>query len=80
MNIKTRALALAFGFTWALFVLLTGWAATFLNWGVDLVNVVSSAYLGFAPTFTGSIIGAIWGFFDGLIFGTLIGYFYNRFS
>ncbi|MFQ5904151.1 MAG: hypothetical protein ACE5JO_10715 [Candidatus Binatia bacterium] len=50
-----------------------------VGWGVALVEVMGSAYLGFQPNLTGSLIGGIWAFVDGAIGGIAIAWLYNRF-
>ena len=35
-------------------------------------------YLSSPPSFVGAIAGAVWGFVDGLAFGILIAWLYNR--
>ena len=69
-------LGISLGLIWAIATLLTGWLAIF-GWCINLVEAFSSVYMGYKPSFLGGIIGAIWGFFHGLIKGLLIGYFYN---
>lgn len=54
-----------------------GWVGGLFHWGVDIVEVMSSLYIGFATTFLGGIIGALWGFVDGVICGILVAVFYN---
>ena len=44
-----------------LFLGLAGWL---FDWGTALVNLIASLYIDFAPTFPGSILGAIWGLID----------------
>jgi len=73
-----KALALSFGIVCAIYILLLGWVAAF-GWGTSIVHVISSFYIGYAPTFWGAIIGAIWAFVDGAIFGIVLGLFYNLF-
>lgn len=75
-KLNVKALALALGVTWSLFVLCIGWAAG-LGWGTRLVEVMSSVYIGYAPCFVGGIIGALWGFFDGAVGGLIIALVYN---
>ena len=77
LNIK--ALALSFGITWALSLLLLGWISA-TGWGLDAVDVLASFYIGYQPTLFGGIIGAIWGFVDGAVGGIVIGYLYNYFA
>ena len=74
LNIK--ALAVAIGALWAFSVLLLAWMAAF-GWGREMVTVLASLYLGYAPTFLGGIIGAVWAFIEGAIAGAIIAWLYN---
>jgi len=47
------------------------------GWCVKFVDVMSSIYIGLNSTLIGSIIGAVWGFFDGAVGGAMIAFFYN---
>lgn len=78
-KIDVKALAIGLGLSWGLGMLLVGEAAAF-GWGGKFVDVISSVYIGFAPTLLGGVIGGIWGFFDGAIGGALIALFYNAFA
>jgi hypothetical protein len=71
-----KALAVAIGVLWAIYVLLLGWIAAF-GWGKEMVTVLSSLYIGYKPTFVGGIIGGIWAFVDGAIAGAIIAWVYN---
>ena len=73
------SLGLAFGITWALGMFLLGIAAALFSWGVRVVAVLSSVYIGYSPSFVGSIAGAVWGFVDGFISGVLMAWLYNKF-
>ena len=75
-RLNIRALALAGGVLWGLYMLFIGWASMF-GWGTNFVATMSSLYIGFRSTFIGSIIGAIWGFVDGAIAGAIIAWVYN---
>ena len=71
---------LAVGVTWALGVFILGVMAAAFGWGVPLVALLASLYIGFGPTFVGGIAGALWAFVDGLVAGLLIAWLYNRFA
>ena len=71
------SLGLAFGIMWALGVFILGMMAAVADWGTEIVILISSAYLGFGPTFVGSLIGAAWGFVDGCVGAMLIAWLYN---
>jgi len=75
-KLNVKALAGGFGVSWAVCMLFVGWASIF-GWGTRLVEVFSSLYIGFAPTFLGGLLGAIWGFIDGAIGGAIIALVYN---
>lgn len=72
-----HALGVAIGVLWAVYVLFCGITAMF-GWGVALVGALSSLYIGYAPTISGAMIGAAWGFVDGYIAGVVIALIYNR--
>ena len=70
---------MALGVTSAVLVFLLGIMASFFGWGVEAAQVLSSLFLGFGPTFVGTVAGAVWAFVAGLIAGILIAWLYNRF-
>lgn len=70
---------LAMGLTSAIFVFVLGVMASFFGWGVEAARMLSSLFLGFGPTFVGTIAGAVWAFVDGLVAGLMIAWLYNRF-
>ncbi|HPE84599.1 MAG: hypothetical protein KDK44_01430 [Chlamydiia bacterium] len=70
---------LAIAIVWSAGTILAGWFAG-LGWGDLYVRVMSSIYIGYEPGFWGGIIGGIWAFFDGGIFGLAISFLYNVFS
>lgn len=78
---KTRlgvlSLGLAIGLTAAIYVFLLGMAAGLFGWGILAVQVLSSMFIGYSPSFVGSIAGAVWAFVDGFVAGVLIAQVYN---
>ena len=84
MNEPHQLRVLSFGFSLGIcfgaYVFLLGVSAWLLGWGVEIVKLISSLYKGYAPSFGGSVIGALWGFFDGFIGGIIIAWLYNRFQ
>ena len=71
-----NALGIAIGVLWAFYVLFCGIIAMF-GWGIELVDAISSLYIGYGPSVLGAIIGAVWGFVDGYIAGVVIAWLYN---
>ncbi len=78
-TIGVISLGLAIGVTCALATLVLAFAAGLLGWGLNVVIILQSLYLGYGPTLLGAITGAVWGFADGFIGGVLIAWLYNRF-
>ena len=72
-----NALGIAVGILWAFYIFFCGITAIF-GWGAELVSVFSSLYIGYAASFVGAIIGALWAFGDGYVAGVIIGWIYNR--
>lgn len=70
------ALGTAIGALWALCIGCLGIMAMF-NWGTGLIAPLASLYLGYGPSATGALIGAVWAFVDGFIAGVVIALVYN---
>lgn len=79
MSGKLRVLSFGFavGLTTAIGIFIMGILSWKYSIGTPLVTLMSSMYIGFAPTLQGSLIGAACGFFDGFISGALVAFFYN---
>lgn len=75
-KLNVKALAVGAGVSWATCMLFVGWGSVF-GWGTKFVESMASVYIGFAPTFLGGVIGAVWGFVDGAIGGAIIAFVYN---
>lgn len=71
------AVTVAIAVTWGAGVLFLGLAAWTINWGTAAVASLGSVYLGYAPTFWGSIIGMLWALVDGAIAGAIYAWIYN---
>jgi hypothetical protein len=78
-KINMKGLALALGLTWGIYVLCLGWISC-TGWGIGMVKIISSLYLGYSSSFFGAILGGIWAFFDGAVAGIIIAWIYNRVS
>lgn len=76
-RICVGALGLSIGLLSAIWVALLGFAAMYFNVGHEWVKLAGTIYVGYAVTFKGIFIGALWAFIDGFICGALIAFFYN---
>lgn len=77
MRLCIVSFGLALGITWALGMFALGLSAWLFGWGTNMVGVIGEMYIGFAPTFLGSLIGAVWGFVDLFITGVITAWIYN---
>jgi hypothetical protein len=77
-KLNVKALGLSIGIVWGGGMLLLGLMTLFSNWGIDLIILIGSVYIGYNSTLGGILIGTIWGFCDGAIFGLLIAWLYNK--
>ena len=77
-KIDAKALGLSLGIIWSALIFFSAFMAMF-GWADKIVDVFGSLYIGYAPTFIGAIIGAIWAFVDAFVGGLLIAWLYNKF-
>ena len=77
MRLNIRALALAFGIFWGISVFVCTWWIILLYGTSGARTFLGLFYLGYNISPVGSIIGLIWGFFDGLVCGAIFGWLYN---
>ena len=78
MKLNVKALGLAGGILWSVYMFLLTWLGILGYGSQDAASIVKAYYLGYSVTPIGSIIGAVYGFFDGGIFCVLIALLYNK--
>lgn len=77
MRLDIYAFAMACALIWGLgLFMLTWWIIAFDGASAD-PTLVGKIYRGYTITPMGSVIGLIWGFFDGLIGGLIFVWLYN---
>ncbi|MDO8468670.1 MAG: bacteriophage holin [Candidatus Peribacter sp.] len=76
--INIKAFALTCGIFWAASLILIAALTMKAGLGLSFVNMVSEVYLGYGPTPVGAVIGAVWGFLDGLVCGAIFAWLYNK--
>ena len=82
-RLNPKALAIALGLLWGGYVFILGLLITlFPNlrtfWiSPEFLNILSTLYHGYAPTFIGSLWGLLWGTLCGAIGGLLIAWLHN---
>jgi len=79
-RLSVKGLGLAFGLVWSLSVLFIGLLAWLFAWGMPVVEILGTVYIGYEASLIGVIIGAVWGFVDGFIGGVIFAWIYNYFA
>ena len=63
--------------TWGIGIFLCTWWIIMFEGATGDVTILGHMYRGFNISPVGSIIGLVWGFFDGLISGAIFAWLYN---
>jgi len=72
-------MAISFGILWSLGVLFMSMTALVTqSYMHNIVDFLSTIYLGYSLSFSGIIVGMIWGFFDAAIGGFVFAWLYNK--
>lgn len=77
MKLNVKAFALTCGIFWAVSVFVITWWIIAFYGASGASTRLGLFYLGYNVSAVGSIIGLIWGFFDGLISGAIFAWLYN---
>lgn len=78
MRLNIKAFALTCGLVWGLGLFcLTWWVIAFEGSTGD-TTLIGHVYRGYSISPAGSVIGLVWGFFDGLVGGAVFAWLYNR--
>lgn len=80
MELRKRALGVAFGLVWGLSILLGTWWLLIRDSQGEIVSKLSSFYIGYSYSWGGAIIGFLWGFVDGFVCGFIVAWIYNMVS
>ena len=77
MKFNVLSFALACGLAWAIYIFCLGILDEVFGLGDGIVNNISTVYIDYDASFTGSIIGAIWAFVDAGVGGAIVAFIYN---
>ncbi len=79
MGLKPIALGIALGTVWGGSLFVTTWISYYTGYGRLFLEVLAqSIYPGYTITPAGSFLGLFYGFLDGFVSATLIGWIYNK--
>ncbi len=80
MKLSIPAFALAFGILWGAGIFLATWWVMLFDGPTGEITLLGRLYRGYSISPIGSVIGFVWGLFDGVIAGTLFAWLYNQFA
>ena len=79
MRLKPLALGISLGVVWGGSLFITTWLSYYTGYGrLFLEAMAQSIYPGYTISPIGSLLGLLYGFLDGLISASLIGWIYNK--
>ena len=80
MKLNVKAFSLTCGIVWGLSLFLLTWWIIAFDGATGEPTLIGRLYRGFNISPTGSFIGFIWAFVDGLIGGAILAWLYNLIS
>jgi len=78
MKLDVIGFGITLGCVWGSGILMLALASRASRRTEKAVRLFSKIYIGYKKTLLGSLIGGIWGFFDGALSGLLIAWVYNK--
>lgn len=78
MKLNIKAMTLTFAIVWGLGLFILTWWIILLDGASTTPTLISKIYRGYTFTPLGSLIGLLWGFFDGAFGGACIAWIYNN--
>jgi hypothetical protein len=78
MKLNIKAFALACGIIWGVGLFCLTWWIIAFDGATGEPTLIGMLYRGYNISAMGSVIGLVWGFFDGLIGGLVFAWLYNR--
>jgi len=76
-KLSVKSFALASGITWGILVFVLTWWLIIIEGPGHGDMLLERMYIGYSITPGGSLMGLLWGFFDGAIIGALFAWLYN---
>jgi len=76
-KLSVCSFGLAAGLTWALGVFILGLHAMYVGTSEEMVELFGTIYIGYHATWSGVLIGTLWGFVDALVGGLIFAWIYN---
>ena len=80
MKLNVRAFALVCGLLWGIGLFLLTWWIIIFEGATGEATFIGRLYRGYNISPVGSLIGLVWAFIDGLIWGAIFAWLYNLVS
>lgn len=77
MKLNAKAFALTCGSIWGLAIFLLTWWIIAFEGSTGEITLIGRIYRGYSISPAGSLIGLVWAFVDGLLFGAIFAWLYN---
>ncbi len=77
MKLNIKAFGLTCALIWGFGLLILTWWMILFDGATGEVTLIGKIYRGYNISMSGSFIGLLWGFFDGLIGGVIFAWLYN---
>ncbi len=77
MKLNIKAFGLTCGLLWGIGLFALTWWIIAFDGATGEITFIGHFYRGYNISPVGSIIGMVWGFFDGLIGGAIFAWLYN---
>ncbi len=78
MKLNVKAVALTCGIVWGLGLFFLTWWIIAFDGSTGEPTIIGKVYRGYTISPIGSLLGAVYAFFDGLIGGAIFAWLYNR--
>lgn len=79
-KLNAKALGLAGGTLWAACLAVWTLIATWTGYGSEILQLLTTIYPGYAISYVGVLLGAVYGFIDAFIGCWLLALLYNKFQ
>ena len=77
MKLNVKAFALTCGSIWGLAIFMLTWWIIAFEGSTGDITLIGRIYRGYSISPAGSLIGLVWAFVDGLLFGAIFASLYN---
>jgi len=77
MKLNVKAFSLTCGIFWGVGLLLITWWIILFEGATGDIPIHGKVYRGYNISISGSFIGMLWGFIDGIICGAIFAWLYN---